>query len=435
MGMKKEFYQARDWVRDSLNFDSVEGGVSVFETTIRVLGGLLCAYDLSEEPVFKWAADDLGQRLMKAFKTKSSIPYGEVELKVGGEAYNTWWHSNSAVLSEVGTLQLEFRYLAKVTGRTEYATDAMRALDELVKIDTTDGLYPTLIQNIHIKPSFANDEISIGAMGDSFYEYLLKIWLQGGKKEAKYRRLYDRAVKGMMDKLVHLSRPNYLTYVAELKNGMVRHKMDHLSCFLGGNLALGAYSHPQGLQSKEAQRQLKTGKQLAYTCYQMYASHGSGLSPEYVDFRNGKNDFVKGSNAPYYLLRPEVSETLFILYHLTKDPVYREWGWEIFQAIEEQTKTDSAYAAIKDIDTLEKDDRMESFFMAETLKYLYLLQNDNHDIDLLNTVSEPFITGFVFVFVHLGPYYFLLFLLISFTSKHQHVFNTEAHPLKLLSLL
>jgi hypothetical protein len=391
MGMKKEFYEARDWVRDSLTFYSVEGGVSVFETTIRVLGGLLSAYDLSGDTVFKWAADDLGQRLMKAFKTKSMIPYGEVELDNGGAAYNTAWHSNAAVLSEIGTLQVEFRYLAKITGRIEYATDAMRALDELLKIDTHDGLYPTLINNIHLKPSFANDEISIGAMGDSFYEYLLKIWLQGGKKETKYRHMYDRAMKGIMDKLIHISRPNYLTYVAELKYGQVVHKMDHLACFLGGNLALGAYTHPEGITSAEAQRQLKTGKQLAYTCYQMYARHGSGLSPEYVDFSNGKNDFEKGRNAPYYLLRPEVSETMFILYHLTKDPVYREWGWEIFQAIEEQTKTDSAYAAIKDVDTLEKDDRMESFFLAETLKYLYLLQTDNHTIDLLNTVSRTFI--------------------------------------------
>ena len=62
-----------------------------------------------------------------------------------GAAYNTAWHSNAAVLSEIGTLQVEFRYLAKITGRLEYATDAMRALDELLKIDTQDGLYPTLI--------------------------------------------------------------------------------------------------------------------------------------------------------------------------------------------------------------------------------------------------------------------------------------------------
>lgn len=141
----------------------------------------------------------------------------------------------------------------------------MRALDELLKLAPDHGLYPTFIRNTRQDLSFGNSDISIGAMGDSFYEYLLKIWLQGGKREMKYRRLYDKSVNGILDKLIHMSRPNYLTYVAEMKRDKVVHKMDHLACFLGGNLALGAYTHPDGLESFEAQRQLKTGKQLAYT--------------------------------------------------------------------------------------------------------------------------------------------------------------------------
>ena len=119
----------------------------------------------------------------------------------------------------------------------------------------------------------------------------------------------------------------------------------------------------------------------------MYARSKSGLAPEFVKFDTSKDDFVKGS-APYYILRPETVETFFILFHLTKDPVYREWGWEIFQAIEENCKTDAGYAAIRDVDTMKQDNRMESFFLAETLKYLYLLQDDTSEIDLLNTVSD-----------------------------------------------
>eukprot|EP00581_Thalassiosira_minuscula_P002038 CAMPEP_0183736060 /NCGR_PEP_ID=MMETSP0737-20130205/48414_1 /TAXON_ID=385413 /ORGANISM="Thalassiosira miniscula, Strain CCMP1093" /LENGTH=1144 /DNA_ID=CAMNT_0025969973 /DNA_START=41 /DNA_END=3475 /DNA_ORIENTATION=- len=400
VGMKDEFYQARDWVRKNLNFDKVEGAVSVFETTIRNLGGLLSAYDLSGDKVFLEKADDLGMRLMRAFESRTGIPYGEVELFDGGRSYNTGWHSNEAVLSEIGTLQVEFRYLAKATGKSEYATDVMRALDELLKLDAENGLYPTFIYNTKQELGFGNSEISIGAMGDSFYEYLLKVWLQGGKREMKYRRMYDKSINGILEKLIHMSRPTYLTYVAELKRDRVIHKMDHLSCFLGGNLALGAYTHPDGLDSVIAQKQLRTGKQLAYTCYQMYARSKSGLSPEFVKFDTPKDDFVKG-HAPYYILRPETTETFFILYHLTKDPVYREWGWEIFQAIEEHCKTDAGYAAIRDVDTMQQDNRMESFFLAETLKYLYLLQDDSTEIDLLNT----------------------------------HVFNTEAHPLRRLNLV
>ena len=127
----------------------------------------------------------------------------------------------------------------------------MRALDEVLKLDADHGLYPTYISNTGQHLGFGNSEISLGAMGDSFYEYLLKIWLQGGKKEHKYRRLYDKSIRGIMDKLIHMSRPDYLTYVAEMKNDRVVHKMDHLSCFLGGTLALGAYTHPDGLESVE----------------------------------------------------------------------------------------------------------------------------------------------------------------------------------------
>jgi len=241
LGMKEEFWEARDWIRDNLDFGKVKGGVSVFETTIRNLGGLLSAYDLSGDKIFLEKADDLGTRLVRAFESRTGIPYGTTELFDGGRSYNTGWHPNEAVLSEIGTLQVEFRYLARVSGKSEYATHAMRALDEILKLDAKSGLYPTFIYNTKQELSFGNNEISIGAMGDSFYEYLLKVWLQGGKKEMKYRRMYDKSVTGILDKLIHMSRPNYLTYVAERKGDRVIHKMDHLSCFLGGNLALGAY--------------------------------------------------------------------------------------------------------------------------------------------------------------------------------------------------
>eukprot|EP00804_Cyclotella_cryptica_P020928 CCRYP_009260-RD/>CCRYP_009260-RD protein AED:0.11 eAED:0.11 QI:166/0.71/0.87/1/0.85/0.75/8/0/1132 len=366
MDMKDEFWEARDWVKHSLDFNSVRKAVSVFETTIRNLGSLLSAYDVSADRSFLEKADDLGFRLLRAFNTPSGVPYGEVELFDGGRAFNTDWHANAAVLSEIGTLQLEFRYLAYATGKTEYATVAMRALDELLKLESETGLYPTFIHNTKSYLSFANNDISIGAMGDSFYEYLLKIWLQGGKTEMIYRKMYDKAINGIIDNLV--CKRNQLTYVA-------------------GNMALGAYTHPDGLDSKEAQKQLITGKELAYTCYQMYARGKFGLPPEYVKF-SGKSDFITAPDAPYYILRPEASETFFILYHLTRDPVYREWGWEVFRAIDEYCRTESGYAAIKNVDTAQQNNRMESFFPAETLKYLYLLQDNSDKLDLLNKIGQ-----------------------------------------------
>ena len=101
MGMKDEFWRARDWVRDNLDWSKVEKGVSVFETTIRNLGGLLSAYDLSGDRIFLEKADGLGAKLIPAFDSRTGIPYGQIELFEGGRAYNTGWHSNYAVLSEI----------------------------------------------------------------------------------------------------------------------------------------------------------------------------------------------------------------------------------------------------------------------------------------------------------------------------------------------
>lgn len=130
----------------------------------------------------------------------------------------------------------------------------------------------------------------------------------------------------------------------------------------------------------------------------MYARMKTGISPEYVEFAAGE-DFRIGSIAPHYLLRPEAVESFYILNVLTGDPVYREWGWEVFQSIEKYCKTHAAYGSlgnVQDEDLPPRDD-MESFFLAETLKYLYLLFDPDSEIDILN----------------------------------RHVFNTEAHPLRI----
>merc|ERR1711862_247314 len=120
---------------------------------------------------------------------------------------------------------------------------------------------------------------------------------------------------GMHSQLLFTTRNDGLTYLADMNGGSVNHKMDHLACFMAGSLALGAYTHPDGLESAKAQRDLKTGKALAYTCYQMYARMKTGISPEAVKFNSGGTAL---SAAPsYYILRPETLESFFILNFLT----------------------------------------------------------------------------------------------------------------------
>ncbi len=111
----------------------------------------------------------------------------------------------------------------------------------------------------------------------------------------------------------------------------------------------------------------------------------TGLSPETID---GNMGFKPIRGQMYYLLRPETVESLYILNFLTKDPIYREWGWEIFQSIEKYCKTTYGYGAYDDVtrEELGPKDGVESFFFAETLKYLYLLFDTESEIDILNKV-------------------------------------------------
>ena len=398
MGMRDEFWEARDWVRDQLDHDHV-GTVSVFETTIRSLGGLLAAYDWSADPAFLDRAEDLGSRLAEAFSSPSGLPFGQVHLGKACCAHNPSWSKGPAILSEVGTLQLEFRSLARATGKPEYARRAERVFEVLDTIMPEDGLMPLRVQMNGIQtPIFSGREISLGAMGDSIYEYMLKIWLQGGRKEPMYRAMYDRSMQGVHDELLKRSSPAGLAYFADLKYGGIEPKMDHLACFMGGLLALGAHSDPLGMDGPRARRDLETAKAVTYTCYQMYARTEVGISSEYVEFVGG-DDFKVPSRAPHYLLRPEAVESFFILHQVTGDPIYREWGWEVFQSIERYCRTKFGYGHLRDVrrPSAGPDDQMESFFLAETLKYLYLLFDPDSEVDVLS----------------------------------KHVFNTEAHPTRI----
>lgn len=134
----------------------------------------------------------------------------------------------------------------------------------------------------------------------------------------------------------------------------------------------------------------------------MYSRSETGISPEYIQFPKD-NDFVPGGGGAHYLLRPEAVESFFILHQVTKDPIYREWGWEVFQSIEKYCRVGVGYGTLSNVNNPngQPRDKMETFFLAETLKYLYLLFDPETEVDVLN----------------------------------KHVFNTEAHPLRIFPIL
>mmetsp|Transcript_18905 Transcript_18905/g.31011 ORF Transcript_18905/g.31011 Transcript_18905/m.31011 type:complete len:661 (-) Transcript_18905:94-2076(-) len=390
MGLTDEYKRAHEWVEANLFFNQT-GDVSFFETTIRCLGGLLSMYDLTQDSLFLERAKDLGDHLMPAFNTPTGIPLATVHL-AEGRASGPSWSGGISTMSEVATVQLEFSHLSFHTGDPKYAEKANAVIDILDKLNVPNGLYGKFIDpnSGRITDTF----VTLGARGDSTYEYFLKMWLLTGRSSTQHRRMYDASMDGVTRLLVQTSSPSNLKYIAEM-DGManLNHKMDHLTCFVPGMLVIGA-------QGDTKDDHLQLAADLLNTCREFYRRQETGLSPELVKFTAG-HDF--STDSWHNLLRPETVESLFVLYRYTHDPKYREWGWEIFQAFEKHSKTEAGYSGLRDVRvvgpagvTQNMDDRMESFWMAETLKYLYLLFGPDEVVPL-----------------------------------HEWVFNTEAHPLKI----
>lgn len=433
MGAEEVIVDAGTWIEKHLpERISGKGQVNLFETTIRVLGGLLSAYHLSggqggtsldkgpKPAVYLENARELADRLLVAFTSSpSGIPFSDVVLRERSAHPAPDGMSSTA---EVSTLQLEFNYLSYLTGDPKYSLESMKVLEHLKTLSKVDGLVP-----IYINPhsgEFSGENIRLGSRGDSYYEYLIKVWLQQRGRNFTYLYdMYEEAMKGVRHHLVRKSVPNELVFVGELPygfQGSFSPKMDHLVCFLPGALALGA---TKGITKEKAMKEskltfedlqnLKLAEDLARTCVEIYSVTSTGLAPEIVYFNmegNSESGPDGGNKSSKYvhdiiikpadrhnLLRPETVESLFVLYRITEDAKYREWGWQIFESIEKHTKIDSGgYTSLDDVTMLppQRRDKMETFFLGETLKYLYLLFGDKSVLPLdefvFNTEAHPF---------------------------------------------
>ncbi|KAJ4750121.1 hypothetical protein LUZ62_084526 [Rhynchospora pubera] len=437
MGENDIVKEASSWIEKNLvSRINERGQVNLFETTIRVLGGLLSAYHLSiggnnstNPEMLLEISKVLGDRLLLAFSSSSTpIPFSDVYLrdKVARTAPD-----GLSSTSEVSTLQLEFNYLSEISGDPKYYSQGMKVLEHMRSLPKVEGLVP-----IYISPQsgqFSGENIRLGSRGDSYYEYLIKIWIQQKNRrdtDLKYLyEMYTEAMRGVRHRLVRKSIPKGLVFVGELpygSQGDFSPKMDHLVCFLPGTLALGATKGmtkkkaiESNLLSNDDIENLKLAEDLAKTCFEMYEVTSTGLAPEIAYFQikgeneNGPhggntsseylNDIVIKHLDRHNLLRPETVESLMYLHRITEDPKYREWGWQIFEAFEKYTKVESGgYTSLDDVTSVPppKRDKMETFFLGETLKYLYLLFGENDVLPL-----------------------------------DKYVFNTEAHPLPIIGLV
>ena len=362
MGLKGEAAEAQKVILENLSFDK-DVSVQVFEINIRILGGLLTAYEMTDDKRFLALAEDLGRRLLPAFKSKTGMPYRYVNLRTGAVRDGV---NNPA---EIGTLILEFGTLSRHTGNKAFFDATKRAVVELYKRrDPATGLVGTTIDVE--TGEWRNTSTSVGAMVDSYYEYLLKCERLFGDADcgAMWKESIAAVNKHLADDL-----PGGLWYgVADMKVGKrTRTVYGALHAFMPGLLAMGG--------------DLDRARRLQESGYKMWNLHG--IEPELLDY--SKMEAVSAG----YQLRPEIMESAYILSHYTKDPRYLEMGKTFFDALVTHCRVDDGYTSLRSVVTKQKGDRMHSFFLAETLKYLYLLFEPgalDFDAHIFNTEAHPF---------------------------------------------
>ncbi len=501
MDLKEEFWEAVDAVAKIDFRASTIDTINVFETTIRHLGGLLAAYDLSGEERLLEKATELGEMLYVAFDTPNRLPKARWNLSKAARG-RPQTADSTILLAELGSLTLEFTRLSQLTGDMRWY-DAVHRITELLheqqNATRLPGMWPMVIHGAKGDATL-HASFTLGAMADSTYEYLPKMYaLLGGAggAESRFKKMYEAAVETATHNM--LWRPMTPESADILFSGTVMAKAkddvrfdsesQHLTCFVGGMFALGGrlFDRPGDVE---------LGVRLADGCAYAYKAFPSGLGPEIFhmhpcpksssrpDFpgsvmvppRNGDNDdddddhddgasfpislfppchwneslwheqvllragtsgqtstsaetYVAENRLPpgftkiddhRYMLRPEAVESVFILYRITGRQDLPDVAWQMWEAIEWNTRTAIANAALADVTQglppvaadgtgrgaggngaaaaaaaarVRLMDSMESFWMAETLKYLYLVFCDEDVLGLdewvFNTEAHP----------------------------------------------
>lgn len=355
-----------------------------------------------------------------------------------------------ALVSEIGSLSLEFTRLTQLTGDLKYYDAVQRIANEFENgQDNTrlPGMWPVVVDVQ--TPSFKEDTtFTLGGMSDSLYEYLPKQYLILGGLLSQPKKLYENFIGVAKERLFFRiynpqNKPLTISGSARIytsgKIALVP-RTEHLTCFAGGMVALASkiFDRPEDLAVAE---------ELTNGCVWAYDTSANGISPEIftvMPCEKGSdctwsdqvwydhiNEAASWKPAPgeahssagavkhakeliknhrltpgmvsiddrRYILRPEAIESVFLMYRITGDRKWQDTAWRMFQRVEKATRTEFGASAIADI-TVEPEqlaasrtDSMESFWLAETLKYYYLCFESFDKVSLdeyvLNTEAHP----------------------------------------------
>ncbi|KAK2181936.1 hypothetical protein NP493_376g04020 [Ridgeia piscesae] len=398
MGNFSEFKRVATLLIEVVDFNR-DIDVSVFETNIRIVGGLLSAHLLYKRagmelepgwpctgPLLRMA-EDVARRLLPAFNTTTGMPYGTVNLMHGVPPGET----TVTCTAGVGTFIVEFGALTRLTGDSVFEDVALRALESLWQRRSYIGLVGNHIDIVTGK--WIALDSGVGAGVDSYFEYLVK-----GSFLFPYPKLMEM-FKGYLPAIEkYMKMDDWYMWVHMAKGSVTMPVFQSLDAYW------------PGLQSLlgDTEKAMKT----LHNYHQVWRQFG--FTPEFYNIVNSNAHHMREA----YPLRPELIESTMYLYQATKDPFLLEVGIDILESIEHSAKTKCGYASVKDVRDHKLENRMESFFLAETTKYLYLLFDTDNFIHNTGAQGTVVMTTKGECVLDAGGY----------------VFNTEAHPIDTAAL-
>lgn len=364
MGLTKHAKEIENYVIDSLNFNK-DIDAKIFEVNIRILGGLLSMYELSENPKILGKAKDFADRMLPAFQTKTGIPKYWVNLKTGiarGDIVN---------VAEAATYTMEMGILSYYANDPKYYQAGKKATLAIYKRRSEIGL---IGERINVETGeWISEESHICAGVDSYYEYLYKSYLLFGDPDLK--EIWDNSITKVHEYLQEYHE-NKLWYArANMNTGEKTSSVVTLyDAFFPAILAISG-------DLENAKKYLKTWDWL----WNKY-----GLEPMVYDYKKDT------PNYPVYDLNPEIIESTYYLYHLTGDSMYFYNNLSYWNNIKKFCRNDIAFTSVEDVQTMTQKDYMPTFFFAETLKYFYLTFSHHInkiflDEHVFNTEAHQFI--------------------------------------------
>ncbi|NWZ72178.1 MA1C1 mannosidase, partial [Acrocephalus arundinaceus] len=371
MELEEEFQEAKQWVEKSFDLN-VNGEASLFEVNIRYIGGLLATYYLTGEEVFKNKALELGEKLLPAFNTPTGIPRGVINLgRQGTHPHPSSFSWSLGIWG--GAAAAPQSCPSRADSSRSLALPAQTLAQTAGDSGQTQLFY--LFGAVQFPPLPPDRAFSSLIFFGSHYPALSPNLLLGSAKQNTCTHLADAAVS-------QISLSPLLSDVLLIPG--------KIGATQRCNCPFVQHTHPASSvpDKGSAQANLSRNAKPSPALY-------TKLGPEAFRFDAGSEAMATRLSERYYILRPEVVESYMYLWRLTHEPKYRHWGWEVVQALEKHCRVEAGFSGIRDVYTTTPthDNMQQSFFLAETLKYLYLLFCEDDVLSLedwvFNTEAHP----------------------------------------------